>query len=160
MRRVKYVSELGNSDFSENDYDNNDNNFSVYRVTSESYKDSFKNYSVEITLNGVHLTAACDTGAPCILVPVTLYNKIKNSVSLNMCKDVYVGYGGNSIKTVGEFLATVEYNGVANKVKAIVTESNSPPLLGRSFLSKFNFSLQQVNVVSDQNSVLVQEIKN
>nr|XP_041633413.1 uncharacterized protein K02A2.6-like [Drosophila kikkawai] len=107
------------------------------------------------------MSIACDTGAPCTLVPASFYNKSANKKPLRECRTPYVSYNGDKIKIVGEYDATIEYRGVQKEIVVVVTNTKSPPLLGRTFLRSFNFELRQINSVkeSEIHSNIIDKIK-
>lgn len=118
-------------------------------------------YSLTIKIDGVDVRMTCDTGAPCIMIPISLYNKLKGNKCLNSCSVPYVSYNGDTIKLLGEYNAIVSYQGIKRKLAVVVANSDNPALLGRSFLRANNFELTQVNlVVNEQNyAVIIEQIK-
>ncbi|XP_037931955.1 uncharacterized protein K02A2.6-like [Teleopsis dalmanni] len=129
-------------------------------VTSEvSSADEFK---IPVTVDGLCVKLACDTGASCSLAPLSWLKKCKKQVSLTPCTTTYVGYGGNKIKTVGLHNCKISYCGTTKNITFVVTNCSTQPLLGRDFLSLFNFRLEQICAVGQttSQSVIIDEIKN
>ncbi|XP_037928777.1 uncharacterized protein K02A2.6-like [Teleopsis dalmanni] len=125
-------------------------------------EDSTELYSVTINFNGISMDVVCDSGAPCSLIPKYILNRCSKTVSLKNCIDPYVDYNGNHIKVLGEYFENIEYNGINKKIKLVVTNNNSSPLLGRNFLRAFGFELIQVNSInySSQYAIFIEQIKN
>lgn len=155
QKSVNYVSD---SDEKVQCESNNYFNYSIFSIATE---DSNKIYKLPVVIDGVKLNIACDTGAPCTLVPVSFYKKNKVKKDLRPCQVPYVDYSGDRIQLLGEYDAIITYEGNAKSIVVVVSNTESPPLLGRSFLRAFNFELMQVNLIKKDNySIVVQEIKN
>lgn len=73
-------------------------------------------YYVSVTIDGVKLDAACDTGAPCTLIPISFYKNKNIFKFLRPCKIPYVDYNGKRICVLGEYDASVSYRGVIKKL--------------------------------------------
>lgn len=132
----KSVNSIDNSDV--NELSDNIFNFSVFSLHSKFNSDV---YSLRVVVDGVGLVAACDTGAPCVLVPYSFYSKNYGNRPLEKCKTPYVNYSGDRIPIIGEYVAVIDYKNVSKRINVIVTETDSPPLLGRTFLRAFEFDL-------------------
>ncbi|XP_037930885.1 uncharacterized protein K02A2.6-like [Teleopsis dalmanni] len=141
--------------------DHIDNRFCIYSINQKG-EDSTELYSVTINFNGISMDVVCDSGAPCSLIPKYILNRCNKTVSLKNCIDPYVDYNGNHIKVLGEYFENIEYNGINKKIKLVVTNNNSSPLLGRNFLRAFGFELIQVNSIncSSQYAIFIEQIKN
>lgn len=150
-RSVNYVS----NDTSEDYVDNDVFNYSIFSVAERGSSDV---YSLPVIIDGVKLNAVCDTGAPCTLLPLSFYENNDVKKVLRPCHVPYVDYSGDKLKLVGEYDASITFEGKTKSVVVVVVESSNPPLLGRSFLRAFNFELLQVNNVNcpNLNSVIEQ----
>ncbi|XP_059223944.1 uncharacterized protein K02A2.6-like [Stomoxys calcitrans] len=112
--------------------------------------------------------AACDTGAPCVLIPHSFYRQNYGNRPLEKCSIPYVNYSGDKIPIIGEYVAEIQYKSITKRIKVVVTATNSPPLLGRSFLRAFEFDLVPKNMIKHevcaiQNnnlSLMIDQIKN
>lgn len=62
------------------------------------------------------------------------YKKKKNNKTLLKCTTPYVNYSGNKIEIIGEYDALISYSGITKNLKVVVSKSNNPLLLGRTFL--------------------------
>lgn len=157
-RSVNYVSnDIDNND---DDYDNDDLfNYSIFSVAERKSSDV---YSLQVVIDGVELNAVCDTGAPCTLMPACFYKENNIKKTLRPCNIPYVDYNGDKLKLVGEYDASVTFQGKSKSVVVVVVNSSNPPLLGRSFLRSFNFELLQVNNIGsmDSNATIIEQIKN
>lgn len=73
---------------------------------------------------------------------------------LRACGDPFTGYGGDPLKIVGQFQASVVFDGIELIGRFIVTETDRPTL-GRDFLRGFGFELTQNKnrFASDSSSV-------
>ncbi|XP_067644149.1 uncharacterized protein [Eurosta solidaginis] len=54
-------------------------------------------YTLCVSINNTRVEAECDTGAPCTLIPSSLYQQIKEKSILRKCKVPYVDYSGERI---------------------------------------------------------------
>lgn len=146
---------------SDSDSDMSANNIFDYSIFSIKSKFSCGLYSLPVTIDGVNLNAACDTGAPCTLVPYSFC--VENNIKANLreCQTPYVNYSGDRIVLVGEYDAAITYEGQTKKITVVVTDTSNPPLLGRSFLRAFNFELKQINSINITNNcaVIVNQLK-
>lgn len=111
--------------------------FAVYNQTTRDY------YELAISINAVKLTVLCDTGAPCSLMSIREFDRYFDRVILRACGDPFTGYGGEPLKIVGQFQASVIYDGIELIGRFIVTKTDRPTLLGRNFLRGFGFELVQ-----------------
>lgn len=71
------------------------------------------------------------------------------------CETSYISYSGNSISIFGKFLANVTYKGLTKSIDIIVTNTENPPLLGRTFLRAFDFELKRISTVYDKRDLSV-----
>lgn len=133
-----------------------------YYIFSVADRFSSDVYSLSVKIDGVELKAVCDTGAPYTLIPVSFFNTNNFNKTLRQCSVPYVDYSGDRISVVGEYDASVTYQSVNKSVVVVVSNSKTPPLLGRSFLRAFNFQLFQVNNVGtiDKNTIIIDQLKN
>ncbi|XP_075150408.1 uncharacterized protein LOC142224514 [Haematobia irritans] len=141
---VNYVS--NNLDNEDPDVYNFEN--SVFSLMSNN---SNGLYYIPVTIDGINIEAVCDTGAPCIIVPISFYKNKNIFAELRPCKTPYVDYSGTQISLLGEYDASITYRGVTKTMVVVVSKCNSPALLGRSFLKMFNFDLVQVNFTREFN---------
>ncbi|KAI8117110.1 Retrovirus-related Pol polyprotein from transposon 412, partial [Lucilia cuprina] len=144
-KTVNYVSD--------SDSEGSVNNIFDYSYFSIRDKTSCGVYSLPVAIDGVNLTVACDTGAPCTLVSSVFYNNNQTKAPLRECKIPYLNYSGHKIPIIGEYDAKITYEGISKILTVVVSDTNSPPLLGRTFLRAFNFELMQVNSVGDTNNL-------
>uniref|UniRef100_A0A1I8M7E8 Uncharacterized protein n=1 Tax=Musca domestica TaxID=7370 RepID=A0A1I8M7E8_MUSDO len=138
-RSVNYVS---------NDHDNydDDNDVFNYSIFSVSECKSSGVYSLPVVIDGVELRAVCDTGAPCTLLPKSFLEKNNIKKMLRPCLVPYVDYSGDKLNLVGEYDASVTFQGKTKSIVVVVVDSSNPPLLGRTFLRSFDFELLQPTV--------------
>lgn len=138
---------------------NNSFDFSIFSINSKS---SSEVYGLLVDIDGKRLEITCDTGAPCTLIPYSLYEKLHRKHSIKKCGIPYVDYNGQRINLCGEYNAFITYRGVTKEICVVVTNTNNTPLLGRTFLRAFNFQLVQVNAIAanDKYSAIVSEMKN
>uniref|UniRef100_A0A1I8NUH0 CCHC-type domain-containing protein n=1 Tax=Stomoxys calcitrans TaxID=35570 RepID=A0A1I8NUH0_STOCA len=147
------------------DVDNNIFDVSIFNLDS---KVNTEVYSLLVVVDGVMLQAACDTGAPCVLIPHSFYRQNYGNRPLEKCSIPYVNYSGDKIPIIGEYVAEIQYKSITKRIKVVVTATNSPPLLGRSFLRAFEFDLVPKNMIKNevcaiQNnnlSLMIDQIKN
>ncbi|XP_055910799.1 uncharacterized protein K02A2.6-like [Eupeodes corollae] len=159
VKKNKTVNYVSNSD-NNSTYEFNDLfNSSIFSISPNS---NCGLYSLSVVIDGVSMEVACDTGAPCTLVPVSFYEQIDSKMQLRPCHVPYVDYSGERILILGEYDACISYKGIKKNIVVVVSKNNSPPLLGRTFLRAFNFELMQVNSVetNDKYSIVVEQIKN
>lgn len=77
----------------------------------------------------------------CVVIPYTWYKSCYGNRPLNKCKTPYLNYSGDQIPIFGEYVATIQYKSISKRVNVVVSATNSPPLLGRTFLRAFKFDL-------------------
>lgn len=154
-KTINYISDASDVSSENTNYFD----FSVYSVTQGDQSDV---YTLLVEINGTSLEIACDTGAPCTLIPLSWTKKLNITEKLNRCEIPYTDYGGNFISLLGECDVRMKYRGMTKKVRIVVSDSKNPPLLGRSFLRAFGFELLQVNMIDEQPkyAVVAEQIKN
>lgn len=140
-----------NSDFSIFSIESVNSEMVVHRTDSDVNMSQV--YVLPVLINGVKLDMTCDTGAPLSLMSVGFFDQFYKRRELKSCGSSFTSYGGNSIEVIGEFDTIVNYKGQERLIKFVVTNTVSPPLLGRNFLREFNFKLiqtrQQINAIDD-----------
>lgn len=119
-------------------------------------------YVLPVEIDGLKLDIMCDTRAPLSLMSISMFDKFYTRDKLNRCLVPFTSYGGQRIKVFGEFDAIVKYRGQENMISIVVTDTNSPPLLARNFLRKFNFELVQSRSINSIDSfrLVIDQIKN
>lgn len=153
---LKYISNSNlNNNFDQ--FDDNSFNFSIYSVSNGV---SDERYLVPVKLDGVDMEIECDSGSPCIIIPFTLFRRLSNQEKLRPCKIPFKNYDGSRIEQiVGEYDAFVTHRGATKKIPIVVSKTNSPPLLGRSFLRSFGFKLTINSIRDDTVSTISSQIK-
>ncbi|XP_055922719.1 uncharacterized protein K02A2.6-like, partial [Eupeodes corollae] len=126
------------------DYISNFSNFSIFSVTGEAVATPF---TEAVKVNQVWLEFVLDTGAACSLVSLSIFDKFFDRKILKPCVDRFCAYNGETIQIVGEFKATVKYRERTRELRLIVSNTNSPPILGRDFMQLFDMTLSQINSI-------------
>ncbi|XP_031635639.1 uncharacterized protein K02A2.6-like [Contarinia nasturtii] len=168
----KYSNNFFDSIYSITAVDEQDEfDYSVYAVNEKNEQTNRSNhYELPVFVNGVRLSTQCDTGAPCSLMSVNIFDQFFDRSSLQLCSTPFTGYGGDLIDILGEFKVCVNFDGQNVLGKFVVTKTNRPTLLGRDFLRSFGFELLQrphiqskshstVNFVNSYNEI-INQIKN
>ncbi|XP_055307289.1 uncharacterized protein K02A2.6-like [Sitodiplosis mosellana] len=102
-------------------------------------------YRLTVGINGIDHTCNCDTGAPCSLMSIQVFNSLFDRSILRPCTEPFTGYGGDQLNILGEFKACVNLHGRIECGRIVVTNYYRPTLIGRDFLRKFEFDLVQSN---------------
>lgn len=132
--------------------------FGVYNITGRS--EASNAFELNVKIDGFLLKTKCDTGAPCSLISYRDFIKFFDSKLLKPSRKPYFDYGGNSIRIIGEFFASINYGNQNETVCLIVTDTDRQILLGEDFLRKFRFKLVQVNHISTQSHAsIISQIK-
>lgn len=154
----KNINYIFDTNTSCNQTHGNSFDFSVYSL-SDGIPD--ETYSVVVTISGVEMKIVCDTGAPCTIIPLALFKRLPNQSKLRPCNIPFVNYDGRRIdKIMGEFDTFITYQGTTKKITIVVSNTQSPPLLGRTFLRLFEFKLAVNSIhVDSTRSVLIDRIK-
>ena len=71
-----------------------------------------------------------DTGAQANILPLSVYNNLKNKPLLEKTNVKLSTYNGRDIPTIGKCELNLENKNENCKVSFVVTETKSPPLLG------------------------------
>lgn len=88
-----------------------------------------------------------DTGSPVTILPITLYNSIRNAPKLESTEDVFTPYGGSpSITPVGTATLPVSFKSIHADLPIYVVRSGSMPLMGRQWLEKLKIFTKPMNV--------------
>lgn len=122
--------------------------FHVYNVTGRGT--ASKSFELDVKIDGILFKGKCDTGAPCSLISYKDFIQFFDRKLLKPSHRPFFDYGGNSIKIVGEFFASVNYRDQTKTICLIVTDTDRPILLGEDFLHSFRFKLMQVNNIVTQ----------
>lgn len=170
-RNVQFIDSTNNDDDFTNNYFN-----SIYSISYENDLDygifnsngNVNHYGLNVQINKRNFDVVVDTGAPCSLMPVNIFDRFFDRSDLKPCTVPYTGYGGELIDIVGEYQARIDFDGQSIQHKIVITSANRPILLGRTFLRGFGFELvrkggitsnnsaTQINSVSSQNEIIEQ----
>lgn len=136
-------------------------NYDIYHIDGGK---TSRNFYLDIQINGINFKVKCDTGAPCCLMPVRVFDEFFSRELLSSCMDSFNDYGNHPIDLIGEFFPTITYNLQTTKIRVFVTETDRPILMGEEFLNPFGFELKQksnsVNVITEvSRSQIVENIK-
>lgn len=101
-----------------------------------------------VYIDGIKTNGELDCGSPVTIVPNNLYKKHFAHKILSPNHLNFSAYNGSSIKVIGSFEATVQYNSKCRLMQIFVAESEGMPLLGRDFFAKFNLQISMVNSCS------------
>lgn len=98
---------------------------------------------------------------PCVIIPRTMYEELPNQKPLRPCRIPYTNFDGSEINQIlGEFDANITFQGIKERIIVVVSNTNSPPLLGRTFLKAFNIKLSINTIQVDSTlSVITEQIK-
>lgn len=150
--RVKSTKSINYVSDNDRNCDTNDINsvfdFSVFRISNDKSCDT---YSLSVIIDGITMKATCDTSAPCTLLSENFLKHNGINKPLRECTIPYVDYSGDRIEILGEYNSRITNKGNTKDVVIVVSKSNCPPLLGRTFLRTFNFELVQINTINDAN---------
>lgn len=121
-----------------------DSDFSVYSVTREHSSAPFK---VSVEIGQLLMDFVVDSGAACSLMPRDVFYKHFEDSCLRPCHDRFCAYGGNMIEVMGEFKTTIKFRDQLKCLRLVVTNTSSPPILGRDFMVLFDIGLSNINAV-------------
>lgn len=122
-------------------------NFSIFSVSDEAASIPFV---VSVLVQRVPVKFVLDSGAAVSLLSMKDFEKFFGQTSLKPCHEQYRAYNGQAIKLCGEFYAQVQFKEQIRELRFIVSDTNSPPILGRDFMKAFNIGL---SVLAVENSV-------
>ena len=102
-----------------------------------------------INVNGADITFKVDTGAQCNILPLQVFNKIRNRPTLDHCTMKLTTYGGNTINPVGKCEMNITTKHQSEKADFfIVKVENTKPLLGLKTCHRLNI----ININSVENA--------
>lgn len=134
-----------------------DENYGIFMISDGRASDL---HCLAVDINGIRFEVKCDTGSPCSLMPLTIFERYFDRKLLKRSHNGYNDYGGHSIDIIGEFLASITYRDQTKTVSLVITNVDRPILLGDDFLKAFNFKLMQVNsIVASEKTCVVERIK-
>lgn len=90
-----------------------------------------------------------DTGAACSLMSNETFGNFFKETRLNSCAQKLCAYGGDGINVIGDFVAMVRFRGQIKNLRFVVTNTRSPPILGRDFMTMFGIGLSNVNSITE-----------
>lgn len=110
--------------------------------------------TITVTVNNVALDMVLVTGAACSLLSIQTFERFFGRLALRPCSDQLFAYNGDKIKILGEFSATIVYKETKRILPIVVSDTLSPPILGRNFVCAFNMGLSQINLVNSYSEVV------
>lgn len=134
----------------------------VFAIDSNKADEHFQLF---VAICGTIMKVLCDTGAPCSLMCLKIFDALFDRNILRPCTLPLTGYGGDPLKILGEFTTDVSYKGQTVSGKFVVTMVDRPTLLGRDLLRMLGFELVQtsspilddsVNFVNSQTDIIAQ----
>lgn len=143
--------------------------YSMYMIKGTHSSDAS---GLNIAINGISQRGKCDTGSPCSLMSIDLFDRHYDRGLLTPCSGTpFKDYGGHPIPNIGEFIARITCGDQTRHIRIIVTRyTNRPLLLGDDFLSAFGFKLtsngkslsefdKSVNSINNSTSIIVDQLK-
>lgn len=127
--------------------------FSIHSIAGRNH--AADHYELSVEINGIRFDAMCDTGAPCSLMSISIFDSKFNRNIIRPCAIPYEGYNGDLLDIIGEFDAFVNFEGQKIKSKFVITNTQRPTLIGRDLLRGLGFELikQKHNTNSINNSL-------
>lgn len=109
-----------------------------------------------LKINNKMIVVKLDTGAQCNILPINLYNKIRNSddVLLDNCSSDLRSYGGNKLNVFGTKIFDVFCRNKLYKVKFVIVGVEGDVLLGGNACIKMNLvkKVLEVSTVNNNNN--------
>jgi hypothetical protein len=158
---------LEDSEFDDNQYlfhidvaksqvSGSENVHKMYNVQRSQITNKLPKFIVNV--NDVGIPMIADTAASCSIVDeVTFKTMLKGHVEVSSESTNLVPYGSSSIKTLGQFYANLECNGVSTKEKLFITSGQNGCLLS----CKASQMLQLVTIANQKvvNAVKCDDVK-
>ncbi|CAK1581572.1 unnamed protein product [Parnassius mnemosyne] len=108
-----------------------------------------KPISLEVIVRGVTLSMEVDSGSGVSALPARIwYMYFSRNLSLGESNKTLYTYSGSALRLLGMCYLPVTYNNVTHNIKFYVVENGPVPLLGRDFMTKFNFAFISLNYCS------------
>ncbi|CAK1589223.1 unnamed protein product, partial [Parnassius mnemosyne] len=118
------------------------------RINTILYKEE-KPISLEVMVRGVTLSMEVDSGSGVSALPARIwYMYFSRNLSLGESNKTLYTYSGSALRLLGMCYLPVTYNNVTHNIKFYVVENGPVPLLGRDFMTKFNFAFISLNYCS------------
>ena len=118
---------------------------------SNSNKTSSQNEILsKLDINGQFIEFKIDSGAQCNIIPIHIFNQIKNKPPIQNSNTILRTYGGNSIPLIGVCTMTVKFqHKTVNALFYIVNVNNAKPLMGLN--SSQDLNIITINTVESDN---------
>ncbi|XP_045453790.1 uncharacterized protein K02A2.6-like [Melitaea cinxia] len=108
-----------------------------------------KPLTVEVSAHGCAIGMEVDSGSGVSALPAALWRRyFATHSALGESNKTLRTYGGSIIKPIGVCELPITYNGTTKNIRFFVVEDGPVPLLGRDFMSKFNFAIVPLNYSS------------
>lgn len=123
---------------------------SMYQVNTTS-SDRSQVWLETIAIGNYNVKFKLDTGADCNVLPVMLFNKVKESVeyTLHNEKSLIVAYGNNRIQSIGYVILRCVVKEKRVRIKFLLLDVKGPPILGLNACTKLNL-LKRVHEVESE----------
>lgn len=146
QRMCKNVNRVEQDDVDETD-DDDGKLYNIRTVRGEPM--------VEVmSICGVPVTFEIDSGSAVTVIPQSHYKQYFKKMPLLYTKKRLITYTGDRISCVGILRAPMMYKGRTHTLDIYAVRSGGPPLLGRDFLSLFQFKLSACRFVKASNDVV------
>ncbi|XP_055326204.1 uncharacterized protein K02A2.6-like, partial [Sitodiplosis mosellana] len=94
-------------------------------------------YRLTVGINGIDHTCDCDTGAPCSLMSIQVFNSLFDRSILRPCTEPFTGYGGDQLNILDS------YDEIISQIKSDFSE------IFKSGLGKCNTTVIKLPLIND-----------
>lgn len=106
-----------------------------------------KSWTIDIVINSKTLIFKLDTGASCNVLPLNIYNKLGfKNIRVDSEHTSIITYGNNKIDATGTVILDCYVKGVKCKIRFLLVDVDSAPILGLNACMKLNL-LKRVDFV-------------
>uniref|UniRef100_A0A1Y1JV53 RNA-directed DNA polymerase n=1 Tax=Photinus pyralis TaxID=7054 RepID=A0A1Y1JV53_PHOPY len=122
----------------EDDDDDDDCYIDLISLDKIGCESSIKLWKENVTINGIKISFKLDTGAQCNVLPLKWLEKVQKQKELKEINQTIITYGNNRIKVKGYVILNCKLRNTEYKLKFIVVDVESDPILGLNACVKLN----------------------
>lgn len=103
---------------------------------------------VSVIINEAVFSMELDSGSGVSVMSSKMYYEHFSHLPLKECNLNMCFYNGHKITPLGSISLQLKFNDISNDVTFFVIQNGGPPLVGRDFMSKFNFNFSRNNKIN------------
>ena len=158
LTQAKLQQESDNEDFFIGVVDQSKQSKATPEENTVSLKVDERDWFICLQSNGSKIRYKMDTGAQANVLPLSTYNQLNIKPILEETNVKLSAYNGGDIPAIGKYEVNLVNKNESHKVMFIVTDTESPPLLGLQTCQKLNI-IKRIWAVNTSDPNLMAEYK-